>query len=116
MGRYLYIVMVVAALFSVALFDSMVLWAQPMGIMSPQQREPQYQTLSADNARFVFGQVSDSDKDKFMLDTLTGRLWRIAESGKVGIFLMPVSYRITEGEYSTIPGNDSDSDNKRGGK
>ncbi|MBN1625114.1 MAG: hypothetical protein JW944_01205 [Deltaproteobacteria bacterium] len=112
MVRYIKIVMVMSALFLVVLSDSMVLWAQPTGIMSPQQREPQYQTLSSDNARFVFGQVSDSDKDKFMLDTLTGRLWRIAESGKVGMFLMPVSYRVAEGEYSALPGNNSDSGNK----
>ena len=116
MIRYRKIFVIVLALFSLVLLDSMSLWAQPFGIRSPQPQKSQHQILSSENGRFVFGQVSDSSKDKFMLDTLTGRLWRIAERGKIGIFLMPVSYRTAEGEYSAVPEDISDSGSKGAGK
>lgn len=78
--------------------------AQPFGIGSPQaQRGPQHQVLASKNGRFVFGQVSDSSKDQFMLDTLTGRLWRIAETGEAGMFLRPVPYRTEKGKLSPVP-------------
>jgi hypothetical protein len=59
--------------------------------------------LSAAGGRFVFGQISDSGKDQFMLDTLTGRLWRIGESSDVGMHLKPIPYRIEDGKYSPVP-------------
>ncbi|MFH0786970.1 MAG: hypothetical protein V2B13_05050 [Pseudomonadota bacterium] len=43
-----------------------------------------------------------------MLDTFTGRLWRISETGEVGLFLSPVPYRISKGKYSPLPENVSD--------
>ena len=117
MDRYSKIVVMIIALFSLLLFGSIRVWAQPIGIMSqPQKQKSQHQVLSSENGKFVFGQVSDSNKDKFMLDTFTGRLWRIAESGKMGIYLTPVSYRIADGEYSTFPGNIPDSGHKKAGK
>ena len=70
-----------------------------------QQQTPQESDqvcLSSASGRFVFGQVSRSGKDKFMLDTHTGRLWQIAESGDVGLFLREVPYRVDK-EYSPIP-------------
>ena len=70
-----------------------------------QQKAPEEsdQTcLSSASGRFVFGQVSRSGKDKFMLDTLTGRLWQIAESGDVGHFLREVPYRVDK-KYSPLP-------------
>jgi hypothetical protein len=33
--------------------------------------------LSSQNGRYVFGQISDFRSDQFLLDTATGRLWRI---------------------------------------
>ncbi|MBW1805161.1 MAG: hypothetical protein JRJ06_02105 [Deltaproteobacteria bacterium] len=106
MDRYSKLFMMAVVLFSLVLFGSMSVWAQPFGIMSQQpQQKPQHNVLSSESGRFVFGQISASSKDKFMLDTLTGRLWRIAESGKIGIFLMTVSYRTAEGEYSPFPIN-----------
>jgi len=101
MERYMKIVIAIIASFSL-LFNSISLWAQPFGIASPQEQS-QHQILSSENGRFVFGQISNSDKDKFMLDTFTGRLWRIAETGKIGLFLTPISYRIADGEYSDFP-------------
>ena len=101
MDRYMKTVVTVIASFSL-LFNSISLWAQPFGIASPSEQS-QHQILSSENGRFVFGQISNSDKDKFMLDTFTGRLWRIAETGKIGLFLTPISYRVADGEYSDFP-------------
>ena len=82
-----------------------VVLSQPFGIMSKKgPPESQQQVLSSSNGRFVFGQISNSDKDKFMLDTATGRLWRIGESGAIGLFLKPVPYRDEEGTCSPLPG------------
>jgi hypothetical protein len=77
-----------------------------------QQQAPQASDqicLSSASGRFVFGQVSSSSKDKFMLDTDTGRLWQIAESGEVGLFLREVPYRVDK-EYSPLPKSLSESD------
>ena len=73
------------------------------GAASPQNIEPKI--LFSGNGRFVFGQISESNKDKFMLDTFSGRLWHIAESGEVGIYLRPVPYRVGEGKYDPLPEN-----------
>jgi hypothetical protein len=35
------------------------------------------EVLAAHGGRFVFGQVSELGRDKFLLDTQTGRLWRL---------------------------------------
>ena len=85
-------------------FGPAIVCAQPFGIMSAQDKQkPQHKTLSCPNGRFVFGQISDSGKDQFMLDTVTGRLWRISESGAIGIFLKSVPYRDEKGECSVLP-------------
>jgi hypothetical protein len=87
-----------------ALFFSVSVGAQPLGILSPQsQQQSQQKILASSKGRFVFGQVSDSSKDQFMLDTSTGRLWRIAEKGDIGIFLRSVPYRNSKGECSPLP-------------
>ena len=73
------------------------------GITQQQSPEASDQVcLSSASGRFVFGQVSRSSKDKFMLDTHTGRLWQIAESGDVGLYLREVPYRVDK-EYSPLP-------------
>lgn len=78
--------------------------AQPIGLMPSQVgQKPQPNVLCSPVGRFVFGQVSDSKKDQFMLDTMTGRLWRISETGEVGIFLTPVLYRTKDGKYEPLP-------------
>lgn len=33
--------------------------------------------LSSENGRYAFGQISETRKDQFMLDTKTGRLWNV---------------------------------------
>ena len=76
--------------------------AEPLGLGNQPQRSQQ-RVLSSSSGRFVFGQISDSSKDQFMLDTQTGRIWRIAESGEVGLFLREVPYKTSDGEYSPVP-------------
>ncbi len=78
--------------------------AQPFGISAqPPQASPHRGTLSGGSGRFVFGQISESSKDQFMLDTETGRLWRIAESGKIGAYLKPVPYCEEKSDCSPLP-------------
>ena len=83
--------------------------AQPLGLVQAQARaESRRVTLGSQHGRYVFGQVSDSDKDTFMLDTATGRLWRIAESGAVGLYLNAVPYRYKKGTFSPLPPEEPD--------
>ena len=70
--------------------------------------KPKQEILSSDKGRFIFGQISDSSKDQFMLDTVTGRLWRIAETGAIGMYLRAIPYRNDEGEISPVPEEISD--------
>ena len=92
------------SLFLSVLVGTTGVYGQPLGLGSSKIREqPQQKILSSDNGRFVFGQISGSSKDQFMLDTATGRLWRIGESGKVGIFLKSVPYLSSDGECSALP-------------
>ena len=88
----------------VLFFVSGQTWAQPLGLMSQQtQKSPHKGSLHSSNGRFVFGQISDSTKDQFMLDTQTGRLWRISETGRIGLFLQTVPYKSADGEYRDLP-------------
>lgn len=91
--------------------------AQPLGFGTPAQgKEAVSAVLASSNARFVFGQVSDSSKDQFMLDTFTGRLWRIAESGKLGTHLKAVLYCVEDGQCSALPGDEPVSKPENQGK
>ena len=95
-----------SVLLSFLLFCPGKVFAQPLGIMSQSPKPPpRHEVLSSNSGRFVFGQISDSSKDQFMLDTLTGRLWQIAESGDVGLYLREVPYRTGRDTYSPIPGD-----------
>jgi len=73
------------------------------GVSPTQVTMDKGKVLSAAGGRFVFGQISESGKDQFMLDTLTGRLWRIGESSDVGMHLRPIPYRWEDGKYSPSP-------------
>lgn len=91
------------ALVSLLFIGALNARAQPFGLGGQQaQIIPQHKLLSG-GGRFVFGQVSASSKDKFMLDTFTGRLWRISESGGIGLFLKAVPYRIGDRKYEPLP-------------
>jgi hypothetical protein len=83
--------------------------AQPIGLKaSPSVQKQKADILGTPGGRYLFGQLSDSSKDQFMLDSLTGRLWRISESGEVGPYLNPVPYRGKDGKYSNQPGEPSE--------
>ena len=91
-------------------------YAQPLGLGSSRiVQQPQQKILSSDSGRFVFGQISGSSKDKYMLDTATGRLWRIGESGKLGTFLKSIPYRNEKGECTVLPEEISDATPKKSG-
>jgi hypothetical protein len=93
---------VLALLCILLLFWASHVQAEPLGLGN-QPQSSQQGVLSSQSGRFVFGQVSGSSKDQFMLDTQTGRIWRIAESGEVGLFLREVPYKTGDGEYSPVP-------------
>ena len=113
MNRCIKTVLMTVTLFPLGSLGSMQVCAQPLGLMSQQtQAQPQYKLLSSPSGRFVFGQISDSGKDQFMLDTFTGRLWRIAETGRIGIFLKSVPYLTSKGEYGDLPGDISKPETK----
>jgi hypothetical protein len=81
-----------------------IVFAQGFGMLSqPVPEQKSYPCLAAGGGRYVFGQISDSSKDQFMLDTLTGRLWRIAETGTVGLFLQSVPYKDEKNDYHVLP-------------
>ena len=83
-------------------FLSGISYTQPFALKKKIAKE-NYTTLSCPNGRFVFGQISDSSKDQYMLDTWTGRLWRLSENSQVGKFLLPVPYQKKNGLYSALP-------------
>ncbi|MFH1350878.1 MAG: hypothetical protein ABII26_08050 [Pseudomonadota bacterium] len=114
MGRSKSIFLTLIVLISFVLSWPKAVCAQPFGIGASQQpQKTQLAVLCSDQGRFAFGQISDSSKDRFMLDTFTGRLWRIAETGEAGLFLTPIPYRISEGKYSPLPADISDPGSKK---
>ena len=68
----------------------------------PAQKVSSEKVLSSGTGRYVFGQISDSGKDQYMLDTLTGRLWRIGETSS-GVHLREIPYRDEQGKLSPYP-------------
>jgi hypothetical protein len=48
--------------------------------------------LSSQGGRYVFGQLSEDDRSQYMLDTDTGRLWKLVNSEMHDIALDPVPY------------------------
>ena len=90
------------------LSGSTSVFGQTLGDSSKKAENPRQRILFSENGRYVFGQISDSSKDQFMLDTVTGRLWRIAETGEIGMFLRAIPYRDDEGETSYVPEKVSD--------
>ncbi len=80
--------------------------AQESGKPSPTPQK----TLSLENGRFVFGQISEYRRDQYVLDTKTGRLWqkvvaKVGEAGKeteVNI-LQPIFYEAPDGKWVIEP-------------
>jgi len=108
MVRSIKMVIMAMALFLMVLVGATGVYAQFGLGGSKIQQQPEHKSLSSDNGRFVFGQISGSSKDQFMLDTATGRLWRIGASGKLGTFLKSIPYRNEKGECTILPEEISD--------
>ena len=87
---------------TIFIFLSGIALAQPFGLQKASFKK-NYGVLSGPNGRFVFGQISESSKDQYMLDTWTGRLWRMTENSQVGKFLTPIPYKRKDGKYSELP-------------
>ena len=94
---------VFVTLFLLVLLSATSVYAQ-FGVMKQQPpQESQKAVLSSMHGRYVFGQISDSGQDQFMLDTATGRLWRLTKRSDIGVCLSTVLYRSAEGECSALP-------------
>ena len=94
---------VLATLFLLVMLSATSVYAQ-FGVMTqPPPKESHKAVLSSSHGRYVFGQISDSDQDQFMLDTVTGRLWRLTKRSDIGVCLSTVPYRSAEGECSPLP-------------
>jgi hypothetical protein len=89
--------------FLFVLLSDRCVFAQTIGSSQQPTEKPKQEILSSENGRFIFGQISDSSKDQFMLDTVTGRLWRIAETGEIGMYLRSIPYRNDKGEIFPVP-------------
>jgi hypothetical protein len=58
--------------------------------------------LAAEGGRYVFGQVNHQRADQFMLDTKTGRIWRMIEANGA-LVLESVAYKDAEGNRTDLP-------------
>jgi hypothetical protein len=114
MGVYEKGIAILILLCSLASFSPSGPKAQPLGVMTQRPaQQSQKAVLSSAHGRFVFGQIPDSSKDQFMLDTATGRLWRLTKRTDIGVCLSTVPYRSAEGECSALPQNAPGSQGKQ---
>ena len=103
MGKNVTIITIPIALFSFLLFFPLSAEAQ-FGFTSKQVQQKSHRAvLSTTQGRFAFGQVSESSEDKFMLDTFTGRLWRLNKRTDSGLCLTVIPYRSKDGKCSSLP-------------
>ena len=103
MGKHITIIAIPIALFSFLLFSPLSAEAQ-FGFTPKQVQKKSHQAiLSTTQGRFAFGQVSESSEDKFMLDTFTGRLWRLTKRTDVGLCLIVIPYHSNDGKCSSLP-------------
>ena len=71
---------------------------EPVEVKPPQQK-----ILSSYNGRYVVGEISNSRKDQFLLDTKTGRLWQIVVGEEGNRKLQPVPFIPVWAEEAYIP-------------
>ena len=56
------------------------------------------------SGRFVFGQINEYNADQYMLDTSTGRLWRLVDTADgIGSVLEIVPYALPDGRSQQSP-------------
>ncbi len=114
MNRLHRTLLVSLSLFLIVIFHPLNALTQPFGILSQKGgQKPQKQILSSPGGKFVFGQPSDLNKDLYMLDTTTGRLWKISERGDIGVFLENIPYCNSEGKCSSFPEKDRNVNDKK---
>lgn len=54
--------------------------------------------------RYVFGQINEYNADQYMLDTISGRLWRLVDTADGrGSILEPVPYALPDGRNQLLP-------------
>lgn len=65
--------------------------------------------LNSDSGRYVFGQISDTRKDQYLLDTKTGKLWNMLVDEKGNSYLYPVLIKSVvydkKGNADVVQGN-----------
>ena len=103
MGKHVTIITISIALFSFSLFYPLSVEAQ-FGFAPKQVEKKSHQNvLSTTQGRFAFGQVSESSEGTFMLDTVTGRLWRLTKRTDIGLCLTAIPYHSDDGKCSSMP-------------
>lgn len=54
--------------------------------------------------RYVFGQINEYNADQYMLDTMTGRLWRLVDTADgTSSVLEPVPFALPDGRSQVLP-------------
>jgi hypothetical protein len=110
MAKYISIIAMLIGVFVFFFFSPLSVDAQFGFQQQPVVQQSHQAVLSTAQGRFAFGQVSDSSEDKFMLDTFTGRLWRLGKRTDIGLCLTSVPYRSDDGECSPLPETLSDTE------
>lgn len=80
----------------------------PLTVLAEPLPSSEAKILSAQGGRFVFGQISEMRRDQYMLDTQTGRLWRITETKASNVVLEPVVYSLLNGKVDLVPNDSSE--------
>lgn len=77
--------------------------ALPLGSTAVAQTSNQPAVLGG-SGRYVFGQINEYNADQYMLDTATGRLWRLVDTadGNSSVLEM-VPYAMPEGRSQQLP-------------
>lgn len=83
------------------LLTSLVLLAAAGSVAAQASNRPN--TLSGPG-RYVFGQINEFAADQYLLDTLTGRLWRLVDTvdGNSSV-LEPVPFLLPDGRSQMLP-------------
>lgn len=78
-----------------------VLAAEPVKVKPPANK-----SLSSENGRYVYGQISEMRRDQYMLDTKTGKLWNLMSTftgeganREEATYLVPVLYKQHDGTW-----------------
>jgi hypothetical protein len=76
------------------------LWLMMTTALFAQENSEPPKVLAANGGRFAFGQIGPMRADQFLLDTQTGRLWRIVVDKEKGVLLSSVPYIMVNDKLS----------------